>query len=263
MSSRNLRTLGKRKPETSRFGPPARLAGAGAWSAVLLAMAFPTLLTVAYFVVLTGFSSGVQQAVYGIGKVIQFAFPVVCVYLIERRRGPIPLARPSGLGIGIGFGLLVVLLMALLYFSWLKPSVQFEMVQRMVEQKITDLGLHSTGRYMALGLFYSLFHSLLEEYYWRWFVFDQLRRLCSTRSALVLSSLGFMAHHVVLLATFFGWDSPLSYLFAAAVGIGGGVWAWMYHRTDSLLGPWLSHMLIDAAIFLIGFDMVRSGLQAS
>ena len=73
----------------------------------------------------------------------------------------------------------------------------------------------------------------------------------------MVSSLGFMAHHVILLATFLGWDSPLAYLFALAVAIGGAVWAWIYSWSGALLGIWLSHMLIDAAVFLIGYDLVR------
>ena len=28
------------------------------------------------------------------------------------------------------------------------------------------------------------------------------------------------------------------------------MWAWLYHRSGSLLGPWLGHALVDAAIFV-------------
>ena len=66
-----------------------------------------------------------------------------------------------------------------------------------------------------------------------------------------------MAHHVLVLATFFGWTSPATYLFSLAIAVGAAVWAWLYARTDSIYGPWLSHLLVDAGIFLIGYDMVR------
>jgi len=41
------------------------------------------------------------------------------------------------------------------------------------------------------------------------------------------------------------------------VGAGGAFWAWLYHRSGALAGPWLGHLLADAAIFTIGFDLLR------
>jgi len=101
-----------------------------------------------------------------------------------------------------------------------------------------------------------LIHSYLEEYYWRWFVFVRLRDYLPDGQAMLVSSLGFMAHHVILLATFFGWDSPLTWLFSAGVAIGGYVWAWLYRHTGNLLYPWISHLIVDAAIFTLGYFLV-------
>jgi len=115
----------------------------------------------------------------------------------------------------------------------------------------------STQIHAAVGVSYALVHSLLEEYYWRWFVFRQLRLSMSLGWAIAISSLGFMAHHVILLKTYFGWESPATYLFSFAVAVGGAFWASLYERTKSLYAPWISHMLIDAAIFLIGYDLAR------
>ena len=105
-------------------------------------------------------------------------------------------------------------------------------------------------------MFYSLFHSLLEEYYWRWFVFRQLRRLVPLWPAIVVSALGFMGHHVIVLSEFFKEAPWLAWLFSSAVAVGGVFWAWLYERTGSLFGPWLSHLLIDAGIFWVGYDLV-------
>ena len=76
-------------------------------------------------------------------------------------------------------------------------------------------------------------------------------------AAICISSLGFMAHHVILLATFFSWSSPWTYLFSFSVVVGGAGWAWLYERDGSLYGPWISHLFVDAAIFLIGYDICR------
>ena len=32
--------------------------------------------------------------------------------------------------------------------------------------------------------------------------------------------------------------------------------AWLYRRSGSLVGPWLSHLLVDAGIMVIGYDLL-------
>ena len=105
---------------------------------------------------------------------------------------------------------------------------------------------------------YALIHSFLEEYYWRWFVFDKLRdQLPSTGWAIFFSSIGFMAHHVIVVSFYFGATSFVTYLFCAGVAVGGAVWALLYHHYRSLIGPWVSHAFVDAAIFVIGYFIAR------
>jgi membrane protease YdiL (CAAX protease family) len=231
--------------------------------AMAFAMVFPTVLTVAYFVLLADYPSGIQQAVYAVGKTVQFVFPLVWVFVVLRERASRQWLGRRGVWMGIGFGAAVLIAMLALYFGWLKSAGYLVGLEQQATAKVRDLGLDRLWKYAATGVFYALAHSLLEEYYWRWFVFGQLRRTCSLSGAICVSSLGFMAHHVVLLATFFGWNSPLAYLFSLAIAIGGAVWAWLYARSRSLIGPWLSHMLVDVAIFVIGYDLVRGLFQAA
>ncbi len=230
------------------------------WTILVIALLFPTLLTLAYFVLLTHLPSSVQQTVYGAGKVLQFGFPAALVFLVLRRKPRMSWLAVRGVGVGIAFGGFVLAAMLLLFFYWLRSSVHIQGLELEVVQKVKDLGINSVWKYAATGVFYALAHSLLEEYYWRWFVFGQLQHRMSVPAAIAISSLGFMAHHIVVLATYFGWDSPLAYLFSLAVAIGGAVWAWIYSWSHSLLGPWLSHMVVDAAIFLIGFELIRGAI---
>jgi membrane protease YdiL (CAAX protease family) len=75
--------------------------------------------------------------------------------------------------------------------------------------------------------------------------------------SLAVSSVGFTAHHVILLAVFFGWDSMATWLFSFGICAGGAVWALIYERSKSIYSPWLSHLIVDTAIFAIGYDLVR------
>jgi membrane protease YdiL (CAAX protease family) len=198
-----------------------------------------------------------QQSTAAIGKVVQFAFPAFWVFIVLREKVSCPPPTRRGLLEGAGFGLLVAATMLAVALLWLKPTGFFVQPGEAIRAKLQDLGLNSLPKYVAAGLFYSLCHSLMEEYYWRWFVFGRLRNLVPVPTAIAVSSLAFMAHHVIVLAVYFGWSSPATYLFSAAVAIGGAVWAWLYQRSGALYGSWLSHLLVDAAIFTLGYELAR------
>lgn len=227
-------------------------------AAVTFAIALPTLVTWIYFVALADQPARWQQTAYSLGKLVQFGFPVVWVVGILRRPWSRPAQVARGAWMGVAFGLLVGAAMLGLYHGWLATSGFFDAPAAAVRAKIAGMQLASAGKFALLGVGYSLGHSALEEYYWRWFVYGELRRLASFRTAALVSALGFTTHHVLVLATYFGWASPATWLFSAAITIGGWAWAWLYERSDSLVGPWLSHVLVDAAIFLIGYDLARS-----
>jgi membrane protease YdiL (CAAX protease family) len=227
------------------------------WAAIAVALTLPTAMTWIYFIWLDGAAEGAVKAAFAVGKTIQFLLPAVWVYLIQRQRPQF--VRPKGWALATGalFGLAVGAAMALLYFWLLKPAGLFDSAAIEVRDKVQTFGVRSLAAYIALALFYSAIHSLLEEYYWRWFVFGLLARGRKLPTAILIASLGFAAHHVLVLGHFFGWTSPLTWLFSASIAIGGAVWAWLYHRAGSLAAPWLSHAFVDAAIFAIGYDLVR------
>ena len=159
---------------------------------------------------------------------------------------------------GAIFGLIIGLAMFAIYFAYAIPSGLFADPIAAVRAKIQSFGVSSPPTFLLLALFYSAIHSLLEEYYWRWFTFNQLTRHCRLPTAIAISSIGFAAHHVLVLQLYFGWLSPLTWLLSLAIVIGGAFWAWLSHRSNSLVAPWLSHALIDAAIFAIGYTMLTN-----
>ncbi len=230
-------------------------------AAVVFALVVPTLVTWVYFVLLAKHAPAVQQVAYSIGKGIQFGFPVVWVLAVQRQRLGWHWPGRPGMLEGLGFGILIFVATLALYHLWLGPIGFLDAPAVEIREKILGFGADTVGKYLALSVFYALGHSFLEEYYWRWFVFGQLRRLMAFGPAVVVSSLGFMAHHVLVLAMFFGWFSLGTVLFSLAVAVGGAVWAWIYERGGSLYGPWLSHLFVDAAIFAIGYQMVADLLK--
>jgi len=227
-------------------------------AALLFAITFPSLLTWVYFILLAESAAGLQLAAKSIGMVIQIGFPLFWVVTVQKQRLSRPQCPRDGLLIGGLFGLAVVAVMFAAYYLWLKPSGAFDIAASSIQEKVKGMGIDSIAKFAALSAFYAVLHSLLEEYYWRWFVFAQLRRVMAVGPAIAISALGFMAHHVIVLSVYFGWGSFLSLFFSVSVAVGGVAWAWLYHRSRSLFGPWLSHCFVDAGIFAVGYVILSS-----
>ena len=237
-----------------------------------IAIVLPTIVTWVYFVSLKDSAASVQQIAYGIGKTIQFALPIVWIgwFCRERLATVLPwvdgnfvglepaktLSRSQASKIAVGLGMFVAVSVFVGFYFLVTPMGLADPLTAQVNKKVAGMSLDSPTHFILLGLFYALVHSFMEEYYWRWFVFKRLLGYWPLGISVVISSLGFMAHHVILMATFLGWDSPLAYLISVTVAVGGIVWAWLYYRSERLAYPWLSHMIVDAAIFALGYVLV-------
>src|SRR5262249_14314401 len=119
--------------------------------------------------------------------------------------------------------------------------------------KVEEFGVGSPTRFLILASYICVLHSFLEEYYYRWFIYGGLRHHLEKVPAILLSSLAFMVYHVIVLANYMPFKLVIP--FSLCVAVGGGVWALLYHRTKSLTATWLSHLLIDAAIMVVGYDL--------
>jgi len=117
-------------------------------------------------------------------------------------------------------------------------------------------GLTDGRFFITLGLFYSIIHSGLEKYYWRWFVFGRMRRTMPWIYAAFLSSFGFTAHHVLLLGTYFCYDSLLCWFASFGVAVGGFYWCWLYKRSDSIWGSCL-WLLYHHSLAVLPFGTFR------
>jgi membrane protease YdiL (CAAX protease family) len=222
-----------------------------------LALLLPSVLTWCYFVALAESPRATQQAVYALGKIVQFGFPLAFVVLVAREPVQFRWRWRSGLHEGVLSGIVI---MAFIIGLWsvlarTGATLVVDLVPN-VSAKIASLGVATPLRYASLTLFYSVVHTFLEEYYWRWFVFARLRRRTSLNLSIALSSVGFMAHHIIVMGVYAGRSSPYTYIFSVAVAIGGAYWAWLYERSKTLVAPWVSHFFVDVAIFGVGYTLL-------
>src|SRR5439155_2501076 len=138
-------------------------------SALAFAMTFPTVMAWTYFVALAQSAetphqvepNPASQVAYGLGKVVQFSFPVIYLAVYEPRS--LRLRRPSvpGLTLGLGFGLLVALGILLLYRYVLADTLIQMGTGRRVREKVEGFDAATPSRFIFLAVFLSVVHSLL------------------------------------------------------------------------------------------------------
>ena len=236
-------------------------------AALVGAMVYPTVLSWIYFIGLARAGqpghpgsvtvNPVVVAAYSLGKILQFAFPLAWLWGIEHR--PLVWAAPNRRGVllGVAFGLLVGAGTLGCYHVLRFHTSLLDGTAQRIHVKIQEFGIGTPTTYIAFAAFLAVAHSFLEEYYWRWFVFGSLRSRLPRAVAIALSSLAFMAHHVVILGVFFpGRFWSLAIPLSLCVGTGGAIWAWLYDRQGSIYPCWLSHLLVDVTIMAVGYNLV-------
>ncbi len=224
------------------------------WLALGVALVVPSLSAMAYFVWLKDAASA--QPTYAATKVFLLAWPLLATLLLFRRPlrpAPAPLERHlRAVPLGLAIGLPIAGVMALWMATPLATVIDAGAVA--VREKVIALGFLES--FIPFALYVTFVHSLLEEYYWRWFVYGNLRDLVPRPAAHAIAAVGFSLHHIVVTAQFFplGW----ALFFSACVGVGGLIWSVLYQRQGTLAGAWASHAVVDAALMILGYHLLTS-----
>jgi uncharacterized protein len=154
-----------------------------------------------------------------------------------------------GAAIAVGLGLALFILAA---YTVLSRCGAID--AGMVAERAARTGLDRPGIYLAGAIYWITANSLMEEYVWRWFVYRKCERLWGGRAGVIVAALAFTAHHVVALAAQFNWG--LTLLASLGVFIGGAAWSWLYLRYRSIWPGYVSHAIVDVAIFAIGYTLI-------
>lgn len=217
---------------------------------LLIASLLPFLASLLYFVLLSGTSFA--TLVYSGTKVFTLVWPLVFRSRIQK---PFPEAfgvDKKDLLFGICSGGLIVAAIVAILGSPLREQLGGHAGS--IKAKVESFGIQNY--YLAFTIFLSVFHSAIEEFYWRWFVFGLMRQYFSPLAAHLLAAAAFTSHHVIILSQYFPvlWTLLLSF----AVLLGGLIWSYSYQKSGSLLGAWISHMLVDFGIMWAGYQLLFS-----
>ena len=198
------------------------------------------------------FSPGpVGQAVYGASKVWILLLPLAWLLLVHGQKPDIssPL-KARGIGLGVVLGLLIGAIILGGYMLIGKQWIDADAMRVVADRN----GLDEKWKYLALAGYLCVVNSLLEEYVWRWFVFHHCAALVPRWPAMLLSGLLFTVHHIFALGLQFDWR--ITALGSAGVCIGGVTWSWLYLRFGTVWPGWVSHLLVDVAVFIVGWQII-------
>ena len=119
-----------------------------------------------------------------------------------------------------------------------------------LRRSVDSSGIGTPLRFAAAAIAISFLNSLLEEYFWRWFVYRRCETLVGARAAVPLAALLFTSHHVVTFCVLFGTSAGLA--ASAAVFVAGCAWSLCYLRWGSIWPGWWTHVVADLAGVAIG-----------
>jgi hypothetical protein len=191
------------------------------------------------------------RAIFIASKLWILLLPLCWLLFVDRR--PMSWSRPrrGGFGMAATSGILIAGTILGIYaialeYGFVDPQT--------ISIRATRTGLDHPNVYLIGAIYWITLNSLMEEYVWRWFVFRKFETFAPGGIAIIAASLGFTAHHVIALAAQFDWR--ITVLGSVGVFIGGVTWSWLYLRYQSVWPCYLSHAIVDAPVFWIGYDLI-------
>lgn len=216
--------------------------------ALLLLVPAPTIGVVAGMILWP--ESALGKGIFMLSKLWLFALPVLWYKFIDKAKLSLSPARKGGFGFGLLSGGIIT---AIIVAAYLLLGPVFLKAGDLAA-KMAEIGLDNPWAYAGGALYWICINSVLEEYVWRWFVTAKCEALLKPKAAVAVSAACFTLHHVVALSTFM--PPVAAIVCSAGIFIGGALWSWMVVKYESIWPGYVSHAIVDLAVFALGAWMV-------
>ena len=198
---------------------------------------------------------GVLRPSYGLKSAIKagmFLLIPLIASRIDRDVRYLSLLRPKKKGlliaIALGVGIYAVILGG--YFL-VSPYFDFSNIAG----ALTENAGVTKENFLYISLYISFANSFLEEFFFRGFVFTNLKGLSGKTLAYLFSAGAFSLYHVAMMI---GWFSPVLFLLVMVGLVAGGlIFNWLNEKLDTIYCSWLTHMFANFAINTIGFILLK------
>lgn len=192
----------------------------------------------------------VGKLIFAASKFWILLVPLFWVAFVEKDKFSISKPKLGGFGVAAGLG---ILMSAVIYaaYAFFGPLL---IDPAGIKEMAAEVGLANPYVYLGGAAYWILVNSILEEYVWRWFVVKQCRTFMPKWTAITASAGCFTIHHIIAMQIYFSW--PVTILASMGIFIGGATWSWCYLKYKSIWPGYLSHAIVDAAVFAIGYVMI-------
>jgi len=158
----------------------------------------------------------------------------------------IKLRKSIGYSILLGLGIYLGILAA--YFV-LKSFIDLSNIMDMLDKKAN---VHK-GNFIWIALYISLINSLLEEFFFRGFIFLNLKRIRGRKFAYLVSAFAFSIYHVAIMGS---WFNPVLFIVAMiGLFVGALIFNYLNEKEENIYNSWIVHMMANLSINTVGLIM--------
>jgi membrane protease YdiL (CAAX protease family) len=219
-------------------------------SAIALALLIPAPTIGVLFGMIIAPGTRIGLFIFSFSKVWILILPLLWHLFVDRQPLSLSPARHGGFFVGTALGLMIGLMIVAGYVFIGRKLIDPASFRAPLE----TTGLGSPRVYLAATAYWAFVNALLEEYVWRWFVVSRLRQLVPAGAAIAWSAAAFTLHHIFAMQVYL----PLFVTAVASAGIfiGGVAWSWCYVRYRSVWPGYVSHAIVDLAVFAVGYHVL-------
>ena len=146
------------------------------------------------------------------------------------------------LGIGVYIGILVV------YFI-LKDFINLSNIIELLDKNASV----DKENFLWIALYISFVNSLLEEFFFRGFMFLNLKKISGRKFAYIVSSFVFSLYHVAIMGS---WFNPILFIIAMiGLFIGAIIFNYLNEKGGNIYNSWIVHMMANLSINTVGLMM--------
>ena len=197
---------------------------------------------------------GVIRPGYAVKSVIKIGVFLLIPFILSRFASGVQFRevfRFSIKGVLLSLGLGVAVYGVILGGYFLLRNV-FDF-SNIVDSLISNAGV-SRENFLYVSLYISFANSLLEEFFFRGFLFTNLKCSANRGLAYGFSTGAFALYHVAMMT---GWFSPLLFLLVmAGLAAGGIIFNRLNEKLETICASWIVHMFANFAINTVGFILM-------
>ena len=193
----------------------------------------------------------IGNSIFTATKVWAIVFPLAWTVKYNSQTLRLPKFSLQEIRVGLVWGILMFSVIISAYFFIGQQLIDLTAIRA----KATEVGITSPSLYLVGCVYWSFINSLVEECTWRGFVVSRCKVLFPNAIAVILAALFFTTHHSIAL---YGYTHSWLIVLLGSLGvfIAGIVWAWCYDRYQSIAPGYISHILADIAIAIVGYQLL-------